>query len=61
MSELESKIRKAIQDKNQEALDLAIEELLYKTDCPNYIDILNELLLVPFHYHHQYIAKPYRI
>ncbi len=57
MSEFESKIRKAIQDKNQEELDSAIEELLYETDCSNHADILNQLLLVPFHYKHQYIAR----
>lgn len=57
MSEIEFKIRKAIQDKNQEELDSAIDDILDKTDCSNYVDILNELLLVPFHYKHQYIAR----
>lgn len=55
--EIEVKVRKAIDKGNLEELDIAVSELLQSKDISNHIDLLNELLLVNFHYQHQYIAK----
>lgn len=57
MTELESKIQKAIEEKNVEKLDSAILELFSQREYFKYTEILNELLLVPFHYHHQEITR----
>ena len=57
MTELESKIKKAVKEKNVKELDSAILELWSSKKYFEYVDILNELLLVPFHYHHQEITR----
>jgi len=55
--EIEIKVRKAIERENLEELNEVVSELLQSKNILNYVDLLNDLLLVPFHYQHQYIAK----
>jgi hypothetical protein len=57
MTVLELDIRDAIQNKDETKLDSFITELLLKQDLSGYVDLLNQLLLVPFHYHHQSVTK----
>jgi hypothetical protein len=57
MTELESKIKNAIKNKDKEELDSAILEILLAKNYSDHLDVLNELLLVPFHYHHQEITR----
>ena len=56
-NEIETKIRKAIKDGSLEELNDAVSELLQLENLSNHINLLNDLLLVPFHYQHQYIAR----
>lgn len=55
--EIELKVKEAIKKGNLEELDDAVSELIQSENISNYVDLLNDLLLVPFHYQHQYIAK----
>jgi HEAT repeat protein len=55
-NEIEVKIKEAIKKGNLEELEESISELLQSKNISSYVDLLNELLLIPFHYQHQYIA-----
>jgi HEAT repeat protein len=57
MDEIEIKVTKSIKEGNREELDDVVLELLQLENISNYVDLLNELLLVPFHYQHQAITK----
>jgi hypothetical protein len=57
MEEIETKLSEAIKKGNLEELDIAVSDLLQSENISDYIDLLNELLLVTFHRQHQYIAK----
>jgi hypothetical protein len=57
MDEIEIKVRKAIEKADLEKLDEAISELLEVENISNYVNLLNDLLLVTFHRQHQYIAR----
>lgn len=57
MNEIEAKVREAIKNGDLEELDDAIFEMLYSGENTKNVDILNELLLVQFHHHHQAITK----
>jgi hypothetical protein len=55
--EIEAKVKEAIKKGDLEELDFAVSELLQSKSISSHIDLLNELLLVNFHYQHQYIAR----
>ena len=57
MDEIEIKVREAIKKGDIDKLDEAILELLAIEDISNYVNLLNELLLVTSHRQHQYIAR----
>ena len=57
MNEIEIKVREAIKKGDLDELDDAIFEMLYSSEPIEKVGILNELLLVPFHQHHQAITK----
>lgn len=54
--DIEIKVKEAIKKGNSEKLDVVIEELLQEQNISNYVNLLNDLLLVNFHSKHQYIA-----
>lgn len=56
MDEIEIKVREAIEKGNLEELDKSVSELLEVKNISNYVNLLNDLLLVTFHRQHQYIA-----
>lgn len=52
-----SEIKSAIEKKDSDDLDYAITLLLWADDHSKFVDVLNELLLVSFHLHHQEITR----
>lgn len=57
MMKLKLKVRESIKKGNLEELDDAVSEMIQSENISNYVDLLNDLLLVPFHYQHQYITR----
>lgn len=53
---LRSSLLDAIASQDARRLDLAIEPLLEAENPQDYLDILNQLLLIPYHTRHQEVA-----